>query len=141
PGATGDSSSLFVKVRERVVEMPPVVAEAQHSVAKHFIPFYFGPGDTWHYIRGNKSIVRIAERKPVFLTKVNPSAFLLLKLAYQAERDIRYAVSTGSAYKNSLPIKVTKQPGDVFELTPGSELEPGEYAFVTSTTFYDFGIE
>jgi hypothetical protein len=136
-----NSSSLFVKLPDRVGEIVPVAAQVQHSMAKHFIPYYFGPGDNWYYLRGPKSIVRLSEKQPAFYTKMNPSSFLLVKLTYQAERDIRYVIATGSAFKNTLPITINKQSDELFELAPQSGLGPGEYAFISSGTFYDFAIE
>jgi hypothetical protein len=136
-----NSSSLFVKLSDRVGEILPVGAQVQHSMAKHFIPFYVGPGDNWYYLRGPKSVVRISEKQPAFYTKMNPSSFLLVKLTYQSERDIRYVIATGSAFKNTVPITVNTRPDELFELVPQGALAPGEYAFVSSGTFYDFGIE
>jgi hypothetical protein len=137
-----NSSSLFVKLSDGVGEIRPVGAEVQHSMKKHLlIPFYFGPGDNWYYLRGPTSIVRISEKQPAFLTKMNPSSFLLVKLTYQAARDIRYVIATGSAFTNTVPITVTKRPDESFELVPQGALAPGEYAFISAGTFYDFGIE
>lgn len=141
PIAFPNSSSLFVKSGDRVAEVPPVAAQVQHSVAKHFIPFYFGPGDNWFFLRGPKSAVRIPDRQPMFYTKQNPSSFYLVQLTYQAEKDIRYVVATGTVFKNTVPITINRRPDESFELSPKSVLAPGEYAFVSSYTFYDFGIE
>lgn len=141
PGTmTINSSSLYVKKGDKAVEMPPIVAEVQHSMAKHFIPFYFGPGDNWHYIRGEKSVIRLNDKKPVFYTKMNPSSFLLVKLLYRSGKDIRYVVSTGGTYRNTIPLGFNKKSDDFFELFPKEELLDGEYAVVSSMTFYDFGI-
>lgn len=141
PGMILGTSSLYVRLGDRSVEMPPVVAEVQHSLKKHFIPFYFGPGDMWHYVRGPKSVVRLTSRKPVFHTRVNPSGFLLTKLSYEPNKDIRYVVSTGGTYRNTVPFSIGKKPDESFELSPKGELEPGEYAFVHLGTFFDFGVE
>jgi hypothetical protein len=141
PVSVTNASSLFVKLQDKVGEILPVGAQVQHSMAKHFIPFYFGPGDNWYYLRGPKSVVRINEKQPVFYTKMNPGSFLLVKLTYQAERDIRYVIGTGSAFKNTVPITINKQPNELFELAPNGALELGEYAFMSSGMFYDFGIE
>jgi len=141
PIAFPNSSSLFVKSGGRVAELPPVVAQVQHSMAKHFIPFYFGPGDNWFYLRGPKSAVRIPDRQPTFYTRVNPSSFYLVQLTYQAEKDIRYVVATGTVVKNTVPITIKRRPDESFGLLPQSALAPGEYAFVSSYTFFDFGIE
>lgn len=137
---TINSSSLYVKKDNKVVEMLPIVAEVQHSRAKHFIPYYFGPGDNWHYIRGEKSVTRLNDKKPVFYTKMNPSSFFLVKLLYKSGKDIRYVVSTGVVYKNTIPLEFNKKSDDFFELFPKEELSDGEYAVVSSMTFYDFGI-
>lgn len=137
---TISSSSLCLKKDNKVVEMPPIVAEVQHSMAKHFIPFYFGPGDNWHYIRGEKSVIRLNDKKPVFYTKMNPSSFLLVKLLYRSGKDIRYVVSTGGTYRNTIPLGFNKKSDDFFESFPKEELLDGEYAVVSSMTFYDFGI-
>ncbi len=139
--AITNSSSLFVKLRDRVAEMLPIPAQAQQSMAKHFIPFYFGPGDTWYFIRGAKSSIRVTEKSPSFYTKINPSSFFLVKLLYQSERDIRYVIATGTAFRNTVPLTVNKKTEDIFELVPKNDLGPGEYAFMASGIFYDFGIE
>jgi hypothetical protein len=136
-----NSSSLFVQLRDRVGEVRPVEGLVRHSMAKHFIPFYFGPGDNWHYLQGPRAVVRISEKQPAFYTKMNPSSFLLVKLTYQADRDIRYVIATGGAFKNTVPITTNKRADELFELVPNSGLEPGEYAFLESGLFYDFGIE
>lgn len=145
PGAPGmmviQGQSLFVKVNDRVLEVLPVVAEVAHSMAKHFIPFYFGPGDNWHFVRGQKAAVRVPKGKPYFYTKVNPSSFQLMRLTYDSARNFRYVVSTGAAYRGSLSFVVNRLPDDTFELVPSGELEGGEYAFVVGGTFYDFGVE
>ncbi len=133
--------SLFVKVNDRVLEVVPVVPELAHSMKKHFIPFYFGPGDNWHFVRGQKAVVRLPKGKPSFYTKVNPSSFQLMRLTYDAERNFRYVVSTGSTYRGGLPFTTNRLSDDTFELTPSAELEPGEYAFIAGGSFYDFGIE
>lgn len=140
-GIVLQGQSLFVKVGDRVLEVLPVVAEIAHSMKKHFIPFYFGPGDNWHYVRGQKSVVRVPKGKPLFYTKVNPSAFLLARLSYDSARNIRYVVSTGAAYRDTIPVVVNRLSDDLFELSPGGGLEAGEYAFVSGGTFYDFGVE
>ena len=141
PIAFPNSSSLFVKSGDRVAELPPVVAQVQQSMAKHFIPYYFGPGDNWFYLWGPKSAVRIPDKQPTFYTRQNPSSFYLVKLTYQGEKDIRYVVATGTVFKNTVPITINRRPDESFELSPKSTLAPGEYAFVSSYTFYDFGIE
>ena len=145
PGGPGmtvvQGQSLFVKVDERVLEVLPVVAEVVHSMAKHFIPFYFGPGDNWHFVRGPKAVVRLPKGKPSFYTKVNPSSFQLMRLVYDSAHDFRYIVSTGATYKGSLPFSTNRLSDDTFELMPSGELEVGEYAFVAGGTFYDFGVE
>jgi hypothetical protein len=133
--------SLFVKVNDRVLEVLPVVAEVVHSMAKHFIPFYFGPGDNWHFVRGQKAVVRLPKGKPAFYTKVNPSSFQLLRLTYDAPRNFRYVVSTGATYRGAMPVVTNRLSDDTFELVPTGELDGGEYAFVAGGTFYDFGVE
>ncbi|MEI8191996.1 MAG: hypothetical protein WCI75_19975, partial [candidate division NC10 bacterium] len=40
---------LFVKKGDKILEVLPVIAEVVQSMAKHFIPFYFGPGDNSHF--------------------------------------------------------------------------------------------
>jgi len=133
--------SLFVKANDRVLEVLPIAAEVVHSMAKHFIPYYFGPGDDWHLVRGQKAIVRLPKGKPSFYTKVNPSSFQLMRLTYDSARNFRYVVSTGATYKGTLPFTTNRLSDDTFELAPGTELDGGEYAFVAGGTFYDFGIE
>jgi len=145
PGVPGmmvvQGQSLFVKVNDRVLEVLPVVAEIAHSRAKHFIPFYFGPGDNWHFVRGQKAVVRLPKGKSSFYTKVNPSSLLLIRLVYESARNFRYVVSTGATYRGSLSFASNRLSDDTFELVPSGELEGGEYAFVAGGTFYDFGIE
>jgi len=141
PGMAVQGQSLFVKVNDRVLEVLPVVPEVVHSMAKHFIPYYFGPGDNWHFVRGQKAVVRLPKGKPSFYTKVNPSSFQLMRLTYNAEKDIRYVVSTGATYRGSLPFTVNRPADDTFELVPSANLDGGEYAFVAGGTFYDFGVE
>jgi len=141
PGIVVQGQSLFVRVGDRTLEVLPVVAEITHSMKKHFIPFYFGPGDDWHFIRGQKSAVSAPRGKPLFYTKVNPSSFLLARLSYDSERNIRFVVSTGGTYRDTLPVVVNRLSDDSFELSPGRDLEGGEYAFISGGTFYDFGIE
>jgi len=141
PIAFPNSSSLFVKSGDRVAEVLPVTAQVQHSMAKHFIPYYFGPGDNWFYLRGPKSATRLPDKQPTFYTRQNPSSFYLVKLTYQAEKDIRYVIATGTVFKNTLPITINRRPDESFELVPQHALVSGEYAFVSSYTFYDFGIE
>jgi len=145
PGAPGmivvQGQSLFVKVNDRVLEVLPVVAEIAHSMAKHFIPFYFGPGDNWHFVSGQKAAARVPKGKPAFYTKVNPSSFQLMQLAYDSARNFRYVVSTGATYRGSLSFAINRLPDDTFELVPTGELGGGEYAFVAGGTFYDFGID
>jgi hypothetical protein len=133
--------SLFVRAGDKTLEVLPVVAEIAHSMKKHFIPFYFGPGDNWHFIRGQKSVVSVPKGKPVFYTKVNPSSFLLARLAYDSERNIRYVISTGGSYRDTIPIVVSRLSDDSFALSPGRDLATGEYAFISGGTFYDFGAE
>jgi len=145
PGGRGamvvQGLSLFVKVDDRVLEVLPVVPEIVHSMAKHFIPYYFGPGDNWHFVRGEKAVVRLPKGKPSFYTKVNPSSFQLMRLTYDSARNFRYVVSTGATYKGSLSFASNRLPDDIFELVPSGDLAGGEYAFVAGGTFYDFGIE
>ena len=133
--------SLFVKANDRVLEVLPIAAEVVHSMAKHFIPYYFGPGDNWHFVRGQKAIVRLPKGKPSFYTKVNPSSFQLMRLTYDSARNFRYVVSTGATYKGTLPFATSRLSDDTFELVPSGELDGGEYAFVAGGTFYDFGVE
>ena len=145
PGARGmmvvQGTSLFVKVNDRVLEVLPVVPEIAHSMKKHLIPFYFGPGDNWHFVRGQKAVARLPKGKPSFYTKVNPSSFQLMQLTYDAARNFRYVVSTGATYRGSLTFVVSRLPDDTFELVPSGDLAAGEYAFVAGGTFYDFGVE
>jgi hypothetical protein len=75
-------SNLYLKKDEKMLPIPPIIAEAAHSRKKSFIPYYFGPHDVWHFIRGEKSVVRTNDKKPLFYTKMNPSGFLLVKLTY-----------------------------------------------------------
>jgi hypothetical protein len=133
--------SLFTKVNDRVLEILPVVPEVVHSMAKHFIPFYYGPGDNWHLVRGQKAVVRLPKGKPHFYTKVNASSLQLMRLTYDAARNFRYIVSTGATYRGGLSFVVNRLSDDIFELVPSGELDGGEYAFVASGTFYDFGVE
>lgn len=140
-GVPLSTSNLYVKKGDKVNEMLPIIPEISHSMKKHFIPYYFGPGDTWHYIRGEKSVIRLNEKKPIFYTKVNPSSFFLVKLSYESRKNIRYVISTGSAYRNTIPLKFNKKTDDIFEITMDNELELGEYAFVSSMTFFDFAID
>ena len=140
-GMVVQGQSLFVKANDRVLEVLPVTAEVVHSMAKHFIPYYFGPGDNWHLVRGQKAVVRLPKGKPSFYTKVNPSSFQLMRLTYDSERNFRYVVSTGATYKGTLSFTSNRLSDDTFELVPGTELDGGEYAFVAGGTFYDFGIE
>jgi hypothetical protein len=141
PAIVVHGQSLFVKPGDKVLEVLPVVAEVAHSMKKHFIPFYFGPGDNWHFIRGQKSVVRLPRGKPVFYTKVNPSSFQLMRLSYDAGKNIRYVVSTGAVYRDAIAITVNRLSDDSFALAPGTDLDGGEYAFVSGGTFYDFGVE
>ena len=140
-GIVVQGQSLFVRVGEKTLEVLPVVAQIEHSMKKHFIPYYFGPGDNWHIIRGQKSVVSVPRGKPLFYTKVNPSSFLLTRLSYDSERNFRYVISTGGTYRDTLPVVVNRLSDDLFELSPGRDLEVGEYAFISGGTFYDFGIE
>ena len=133
--------SLFVQAPDRVLEVLPVVAEVVHSMGKHFIPFYFGPGDNYHVVRGPKAVVRLPKGKPTFYTKVNPASFLLIRLTYDANRDFRYVVSTGATYRGTLPFTFDRLPDDTFALKPSNDLAPAEYAFVAGESFYDFGVE
>lgn len=132
--------SMYVKHSNKVQEMLRSFPEYAHSMKKHTIPFYFGPGDTWRYIRGEKSIIRVSG-KCVFYTKENPQTFVLVKLDYQKAKNIRFAVETGGLYKNTIPFKFQEKPGSFFEMSPAKELEKGEYAFIQTMGFYDFGIE
>jgi hypothetical protein len=145
PGARGmmmvHGLSLFVKADDRVLEVLPVVPEIAHSMKKHFIPYYFGPGDNWHLVRGQKAVVQLPKGKPSFYTKVNPSSFQLMRLTYDAPRNFRYVVSTGGTYRGSLSFITNRLADDTFELVPSGDLAAGEYAFVAGGTFYDFGIE
>jgi hypothetical protein len=146
PGAPGmmfvQGQSLFVKVNERFLEVLPIVPEGAQSRAKFFIPFYFGPGDVWHIVRGQKAVVRVPKGKPSFYTRVNPSSFQLMRLTADSARNFRYVVSTGATYRGgSLPFVINRLPDDTFELVPSGELGGGEYAFVAGGAFYDFGVE
>ena len=141
-----NSSSLYVEIGGKMSEMSAIMPETQYSMLKHLIPFYHGVGDVWRYISGEKSAIRLTEKQPVFYTKTNPSSFQLVKLAYQQAKNIRYVRSTGGVYKGSIPIKFTSKANGLFEIQPDKDLEPGEYAFVSSPLgssmyFYDFGID
>src|SRR3989339_1047712 len=129
--------SMYVKHSNKVQEMLRSFPEYAHSMKKHTIPFYFGPGDTWRYIRGEKSIIRVSG-KCVFYTKENPQTFVLVKLDYQKAKNIRFAVESGGLYKNTIPFKFQEKPGSFFEMSPAKELEKGEYAFIQTMGFYDF---
>lgn len=135
------SNSLYVKENGRMLELSPIIAQVSHSMKKHWIPYYFGPGDDWHYLNGEKTAVRIHNNNPIFYTKNNPASFQLVKLSYHSGKNIRYVVSTGGVYKATIPIKFQKREGGMFEIIPEKSLEPGEYAFINGMTFYDFGIE
>jgi hypothetical protein len=134
------SSSLYVKENDNVFEIEPVIPENYLSMRKQ-----------QHNIKGKKSMTRLHSKKPVFYTKVNPSSFILIKLLYDEDKDIRYAVGKMKFYKNNLPIRFTEKSYDFFELFSEEELSPGEYAFISTiitplgtksaTAFYDFGIE
>ncbi len=115
----------------------------QIACQRPFMPFYFGPGDTWYFIRGAKPSIRVTERCPSSFTKINPSSFLLVKLLYQSERDIRYVIATGTAFRSTVPLTVNKKKKteDLSELVPKIDLSPCGYAFMASGIFYDFGIE
>jgi hypothetical protein len=146
PGAPGmmfvQGQSLFVKVNDRFLEVLPIVPEGAQSRAKFFIPFYFGPGDVWHIVRGQKAVVRVPKGRPSFYTKVNPSSFQLMRLGLDSARNFRYVVSTGATYRGgSLSFAINRLPDDTFELVPSGELGGGEYAFVAGGAFYDFGVE
>lgn len=146
PGAPGmmfvQGQSLFVKVNDRVLEILPIVPEGVQSRAKFFIPFYVGPGDVWHIVRGQKAVVRVPKGKPSFYTKVNPSSFQLMRLTSDPARNFRYVVTTGATVRGgTLPFVSNRLPDDTFELMPSGELGGGEYAFVAGGAFYDFGVE
>lgn len=132
--------SMYVKHSNKVQEMLRSFPEYAHSMKKHTIPFYFGPGDMWRYIRGEKSLMRVSG-KCLFYTKENPQTFVLVKLGYHKAKNIRFAVETGGLYKNTMPFKFQEKTGSFFEMSPEKELEKGEYAFIQTMGFYDFGIE
>ena len=132
--------SMYVKHSNKVQEMLRSFPEYAHSMKKHTIPFYFGPGDMWCYIRGEKSLMRVSG-KCLFYTKENPQTFVLVKLGYHKAKNIRFAVETGGLYKNTMPFKFQEKPGSFFEMNPEKELEKGEYAFIQTMGFYDFGVE
>ena len=134
-------SNLYLKRGEQLLPIPPIIAEAAHSRKKSFIPYYFGPHDVWHFIRGEKSVVRTNDKKPLFYTKMNPSGFLLVKLTYQKAKDIRFVISTGGIYRETIPIEFKESKEGFFELFPKVDLSQGEYAFVARERFYDFGID
>ena len=134
-------SNLYLKKGEKMLAIPPIIAEAAHSHKKSFIPYYFGPHDVWHFIRGEKSVVRTNDKKLLFYTKMNPSGFLLVKLTYQKAKDIRFVISTGGIYRETIPIEFKESKEGFFELFPKVDLSQGEYAFVARERFYDFGID
>ena len=140
-GSVVQGQSLFVRTGDKTLEVLPLVAERSHTVKKHFNPFYFGPGDNWYFIRGQKSAVRVPNGKPLFYTRVNPSSFLLTPLFCDPKRNIRYFVSTPGKHRDTIPVVVNRLSDDLFELSPGRDLVAGEYAFISGGTFYGFGIE
>lgn len=143
-----DPGNLYLKKGENILPMLPINAQEERSRKKRVIghlarvpSVFMGSEDVWHFIRGEKSVVRSNEKKPVFLTKINPSAFLLVNLIYDKEKDIRFAVSSSGVYKNTIPVEFKGSPETYFEIIPKGDLLPGEYAFVASRMFYDFGVD
>lgn len=136
-GVPLNASSLYVKKDNKLVEILPIVAEGKTSVKKAMFGAFLGIGNDVHYIRGKKAVIRLNNKKPVFYTKMNPSSFSIVKLIYKSGNDIRYVV-TGS---NTIPLGFNKEANDFFELFPKEELLDGEYAVISSTTFFDFGID
>jgi hypothetical protein len=134
-------SNLYLKKAEKLLAIPPIIAETAVSSKRHFIPYYFGPHDIWHFIRGEKSIVRTNEKNPLFCTKMNPSGFVLVKLTYQKAKDIRFVISTGSVYKETIPIEFKESQEGLFEIFSKVDLLPGEYAFLSRERFHDFGVD
>jgi hypothetical protein len=127
-----------------MITMPFVNAEIAVSTWKSHVPFahYTGPSDVWHIIRGENSLIRISEKRPFFSTKMNPSNLLLVKLNYHKEKNIRYVISKGRDYRETLPIELSRTPEGIFEVSPKEDLLPGEYAFIAmGALFYDFGID
>lgn len=134
-------SNVYLKTAEKMIPVPPVIAQISVSKKKAFIPYYFGAHDVWHFIRGEKSVVRTNDKNPPFYTKMNPSGFILVKLTYQKSNDIRFAVSTGGIYKATIPVEFKESSEGLFELLSKVDLSPGEYAFVSGGRFYDFGVD
>lgn len=145
-----DLFSLYLKRNEKMVAIAPIIPERVHSRKKEAIFHWglslpssiYGPEDIWHFIRGERSITRTDNRKPLFYTKMNPSGFLLAKLAYQKKNDIRYVISKGQGkYNETIPIESKESSEGFFEIFLKEVLSPGEYAFVTRRGFYDFGVD
>jgi len=136
-----NASSIFIKQDNRVIEIPKLIAEVSQSMKKVFIPFYFGPHDTWYYIRGNKSLRKLKSKKPIFYTKMSPNGLQLVRLSYHSKKDIRYVIKTGSNYNNTINMSFDEKPDGIFEMFPDHDLGIGEYAFIDSMYIYDFSIE
>jgi hypothetical protein len=140
-------NNLYLKEGENMVPMLPVRAKEEMSKKKRMISIitrtpreFYGEEAIWHYISGEKSAARTHEKKPVFYTKINPSTFQLVNLSYDKEKNIRYAISSRGIFNKTLPLEFKGSPENFFEIIPKEDLLGGEYAFVFSKDFYDFGV-
>jgi hypothetical protein len=87
-------TNLYLKKDAKMVAIPRIIAEEASSEKKGAIwgwglglpSSIYGPEDIWYFIRGEKSVVRTTDKQPAFCTKMNPSAFLLVKLTYQKKK-------------------------------------------------------
>jgi hypothetical protein len=137
---------LYLKKGDTMIAIPFTQPESaatlKSRISDAFMPFYTGPGDVLRFIRGENSLTRTSEKRPFFCTKMNPSNLLLVKLNYHKDKNIRYVISKGRMYKETLPIELSRSPEGIFEVLPKEDLLPGEYAFIAfGALFYDFGID
>jgi len=146
--ASMDLEKIYLRKDEKMMSISPIKAEHESSKKKKVLRDIFGgpsstygPEDIWHFVRGEKSAVRANDKKPIFYTKINPSAFSLVNLTYDAGKDIRFAVSYRGVYKRTIPMNFQGNSETCFEIILKEDLSLGEYAFITSRGFfYDFGV-
>lgn len=46
------TSRIYTKTGGKTIELVPIMPEVKRSLKKNFIPFYFGKGDIWYYMKG-----------------------------------------------------------------------------------------
>jgi hypothetical protein len=90
--------------------------------------------------------IQIAEPIPVFYVRTSAPISETVIVSFEEKKNTRerkeFTISEGidPNQKGIYKTQVVKVAGDVFKITPSSQLEPGEYAIDVGAGGYDFGI-